>query len=309
MTFNSAIANDDISKIMPSIYNLLMADSGEHRYVKNDGPDKNPMKGWNAGWWYEGREETSVGFQYIAWREFEPSNGVFDKSAVERIIDRAGSDGRHLILRLHCDWAGLHDPTNPQERWKGWSAGCPEWMYDEGENSVGVTHITGMHKGDKDWQGNPLAPTITDYNDPKYLEQAIAKLAEFYDDDPRVYAIELGILGYWGEWHAHGSNLDSNGGYEIDKYSNSYTVSDQSKQQVYDSYLKEFSSARLMARYPSETIFENGNEIGFHNDFFMPENGQSIDFDNAVSARNLWLQGPIGGEARQNLRAMKREPC
>ncbi|MFK7996482.1 MAG: hypothetical protein AB8B87_20255, partial [Granulosicoccus sp.] len=47
----------------------------DHTYAKNDGPFKNPLKGWNSGW--DGgndHPESSVGFQYIPWKDFEPSD-------------------------------------------------------------------------------------------------------------------------------------------------------------------------------------------------------------------------------------------
>ena len=35
----------------------------EYTYPKNDGPYKNPLKGWNTGWWKD-YDYASVGFQY-----------------------------------------------------------------------------------------------------------------------------------------------------------------------------------------------------------------------------------------------------
>lgn len=111
--------------VMPAItYLLLSADSSlpiGYQFPKNEGPDKNPLKGWNSGWWLEDRNESSVGFQYIPWRRFEENNDNFDKTinVVESIIERPGSEDRYT--------------------------GCPEWMYE----NVGVEHITGMDRGVK----------------------------------------------------------------------------------------------------------------------------------------------------------------
>ena len=69
LIINNAIANEKASRLLSPIYYLLMGDSAEsgelieHRYIKNTGPDKNPMKGWISAWdLAEVREETSVGF-------------------------------------------------------------------------------------------------------------------------------------------------------------------------------------------------------------------------------------------------------
>lgn len=231
-------------------------------FTPNTGPDVNPLKGWNSGWW-DDRPETTVGFQYIAWKDFEPQNGQFDFGAVEDVINRSGSEGRHVTLRLYCDWHG-DDAT---------SRGCPDWMYSE----VGVDRIQGDN-----------GRYITDYNDPRYLEeatQAIEALASRYDDDPRLYTIQLGIIGYWGEWHTWGSQIDGE----------QYVITDETRTTVLEAYQAAFDNVELVARYADESTFD-GVDIGFHNDFFRPNNGHSDEFDDAVAAGQRWLGGPIGGE-------------
>jgi len=140
-----------------------------HTYPLTDGPDKNPLKGWNSGWWDDNPDAT-VGFQYIKWNEFEPTNGNFNFSYIENLIDRPGSRGRHLILRLYTDWFG-NDATS--------DAG-PSWLYND--FGVGRFQYGGKY--------------ITDYNNANYISQvieAIEALADRYDKDTRIYAIKLGV--------------------------------------------------------------------------------------------------------------------
>ena len=237
-------------------------------YPKNAGPERNPMKGWNSGW-SDDRLETTVGFQYIGWKELEPRNGSFDFAAVEDIIARPGSKDRHLILRLYCDWWGENEA----------SRGCPDWIYSE----VGVDRIRGDN-----------GRYITDYNDPRYIDeaiQAIEALGERYDDDPRVYAVQIGVLGYWGEWHTWGSQIDGE----------SYEITRDTETRILDAYRGAFDRAGLMARYPDRSILATADDIGFHNDYFRPANGHSAEFDEAVSAGERWRGGPIGGEVPPGL--------
>ena len=91
-----------------------------HTYTDTDGPDKNPMKGWNSGWW-DDFDLATVGFQYLKWNEFEPTDGNFNFSAVENIINRPGSEGKHIILRLYTDWFGNDQISD---------AG-PQWLYSD----------------------------------------------------------------------------------------------------------------------------------------------------------------------------------
>lgn len=233
-------------------------------YNKTDGPFKNPLKGWNSGWdGNNNHPESSVGFQYIPWKVFEPSDGSFDYAAVEKIIDREGSKGRHLMLRLYCDWHG-----------DNFESDCPKWLYTD----VGVARL----------QGNN-GRYITDFNDERYIaqaHQAIEALADRFDNDPRIYTFQMGLIGYWGEWHTFGSDF-GNGGYDL---------KDSTRISILDRYKSSFSRAKLMVRYPWREPTQSAAGIGFHNDFFVANNGHSDEFDEAVSAGDQWRKNPIGGE-------------
>jgi Domain of unknown function (DUF4832)/Beta-galactosidase len=140
----------------------------------SDGPDKNPLKGWNSGWW-NNHDFASVGFQYLSWNEFEPENNRFDWNAVEAVINREGSRGRHTILRFFCDW---------ESKYAG-----PAWLL----NTVA-----------RQQSGSAAA---TDYNDPDFIREAseaIQALTNHYKNDPRMFVFELGTVGWWGEWHTAG---------------------------------------------------------------------------------------------------------
>ncbi len=233
-----------------------------HTYPFTDGPDKNPMKGWNSGWW-DNFEPATVGFQYLKWSEIEPTDDNFDFGAVENVINRPGSAGRHLILRLHTDWDGE----------KATSDAAPAWLYSK----YGVKRL----------KASSSNKYITDYNDPNYINQvsqAIEALAAHYEDDPRIYAIQLGVLGYWGEWHTFGYNDDN------------FEIADTTMEQVIAVYKNNFSNKRLMGRYPWQAPLSLENNIGFHNDFFLPNNGHSNEFTQSVFWGKKWLEGPIGGE-------------
>jgi len=229
-----------------------------HTYPKTDGPDKNPLKGWNSGWWVD-KEIASVGFQYIPWKDFEPVDDQFDFAAVEEIIARPGSRGRHLILRLYADWQG--DDA---------SSFAPAWLYSD----LGVARMfdsTGRY--------------VTDYNDSNFLaeaKEAIQALGERYDDDPRSYAFELGVIGYWGEWHTFSFNGD-------------FTLSDETKSFILNAYSESFTHAKLMGRYPWREPLSGATNIGYHNDFFRLVE-HSHEFDQSILDQSKWLNGPIGGE-------------
>jgi len=317
VVFNSLFVSKSIAQqantsITPPIYHLLMDEAAElgeiidHSYSKNTGPDKNPMKGWSDGWnrIEQSRDETSVGFQYIPWWKFEPEDDEFEKAAVEDILAQHGTVGRHVIIRIFCDWAGDYDYDGNPNFNNGRARGCPEWIYTD----KGVAYIEGDEQT-RTVNGveETFTRSVTDHNDPVYIQEAqelITKLAEFYKDDPRLYAVELGVLGYWGEWHTFGSNLNPNPppgsdytAEDVDMYNQSYLIKDTSRQAILSTLQQNFPDTLLMGRYPYEDFMQDVDSIGYHNDFFMPNDGGNEAFENAVNDDERWKQGPIGGEA------------
>ena len=76
------------------------------------------------------------------------------------------------------------------------SDGGPGWLYDE----IGVERL-------RDENGK----YITNFNNEKFIseaQEAINALSIRYDSDPRIYTFQLGVIGYWGEWHSYGYSQD-----------------------------------------------------------------------------------------------------
>ena len=241
------------------ILNTVAQTPLNHTYETNTGPDKNPMKGWNSGWWND-FEFSSVGFQYLKWNQFEPTDDNFNFDAIEDVINRPGTQGRHIIIRLYTDWFGQEAASD----------GGPEWLYQD----YGVERFQDDGK------------YITNYNHVNYLSEvteAIQVLANYLDNDPRIYAIQLGVLGYWGEWHTFSFNGD-------------FEIADATRTEILNVYKNNFSRAQLMGRYPWREPLASENTIGYHNDFFKPNNGHSDEFDEAIFEGDKWLSGPVGGE-------------
>ncbi len=152
---------------------------------------------------------------------------------------------------------------------------CPGWLHSQ----KGVKRIKGEN-----------GTYITDYNDANYRQQAveaIKALAGRYNNDPRVHAFQIGILGYWGEWHTSGFRYQGGGGYN-------FTA--ETKNDIINAYKTHFTKAAIQGRYPWAEPLKSTSGIGFHNDYFVPNNGHSDEFDSTVSANKHWLNGPIGGE-------------
>jgi hypothetical protein len=134
--------------------------------------------------------------------------------------------------------------------------------------------------------GGGMAP---DYNDPRMLasmERLIAALGKRYNDHPRVAFIQIGLLGFWGEWHT----------YPRDEL----YASPATEQRIIDAYRKAFPDKSLMVRYARDYAGKQ-NWIGFHDDMFPEDTDNGKDWGFLAGLRREgraenWKRAVVGGE-------------
>lgn len=131
------------------------------------------------------------------------------------------------------------------------------------------------------------------------LVHFVRAFAARYDGDPRLTAVQTGLLGLWGEWHQSGCET--------------LGPSNAVKQAVRDAYLAFFTNTPVQTRYPRDPDSMH-TRFGFHEDYFpsftapciygFPECNDSGDWNlwycythvNPAAASN-WLRNPISGES------------
>jgi hypothetical protein len=227
------------------------------------GPLDNPMKGWcpytNAG---PIRQPYSMVFLYTSWKVLEPEEGryAFDRweKAEWSVPDAAG---KHVVLRVYVDY-----PSRP--------SGLPDWL----EGSIRLSPY-------KD-HGGGVSP---DYDSPRLIaamEKLIEAMGRRYDGDPRVAFIELGLLGFWGEWHTWPRDA-------------LYAKPD-TERRVIDAYRRAFPHKILMARYARD---DAGRQpwLGFHDDMFPEDTDNGHDWSFLAGLRRSgrggnWQRAAVGGE-------------
>lgn len=223
----------------------------------------NPLKGWcpytNAG---KIQQPYSMVFQYISWRELEPVENDFRFEAWEKSWDDQAGAGKHVIFRVYVDY-----PAKP--------SGLPDWLRKRGVKETAYQE----HGGGKS----------PDYDDPRVvagLERLIAALGKRYNQHPRVAFIQLGLLGFWGEWHTYP---------QVKLYASAET-----ERRVIDAYRKAFPDKCLMVRY-ARGYAGAQDWIGFHDDMFPQDvdNGQDWSFLAGLRREKRmdnWKVAVVGGE-------------
>ncbi len=240
--------------------------------VANDGPDINPLKGFNSGWWRGDDHHSSVGFQYIEWGVLEPEDDQWDWAAVEEVLDRAGTDGRHLILQFVVDW----DWRTPVDaNYLG-----PDWLLD----AVGERRGFDPHNPDREMRA-------TNYDHPAFVAEAteaIEKLTEYFGDDERNFVLQTGVLGFWGEWHTFPRE--------------DWAPSEETQEAILDAYLTNIGEDGLtQVRYPKEAINVPQSRMGYTNGFATLTEHGIEPFGEYIEEHELWRNGPVGGEWPPNI--------
>lgn len=266
----------DWSVAQASAYNAFM-DTVSHRFKPAPGPLDNPLKGWCTYTDSDLYLPYAMVFRYVSWRELEPTEGEYRFADWERKDWDNGTkaSGKHIVLRVYIDYPGI-------------APGLPEWLKAKGVKTTPYTakELEGYEPG----KAKGESP---DYESPVFvaaLEKLIAALGARYDKHPRVAFIQLGLLGFWGEWHT----------WPIEKL----FASAATQKRVVAAFQKAFPNKKLMARYAKG---EPGKQpwLGFHDDYFPEDTGDKEDWHFLRGMRESgrlenWRVAGIGGEMIPN---------
>lgn len=226
------------------------------------GAINNPLKGF--------RDHKQGGYGlleriYIPWNVIE--RGADD--GVERIIAHvnaiAKTGGRRfeelnvkLVPRVYLDWDGsAGTPKNPKQHW-------------------------------------PADLHTFDYDSPAFqarLRALVAKLGEAWDNDPRIFAVQMGLIGYWGEHHTPAPTAEQ-------------------RRLLTEAFQKAFKNKPVLVRHTDREFMAAG--FGIYYDTFAnldrePPNGPKDQFPWQATHvhRNIWKRAPIEGEVEYNWQQRK----
>lgn len=204
-----------IVKIVPEETDEILANPGMgwetfHRTSKQD---KN-LPSWIP---------STVHYARWGWRELEPRPGKIDYAFLDKVLKESHDSGQTLAFRVMC--------CSPDEG----RLYHPDWLKD-----IGGTILMA------DYQRQGPFP-IPDMDDPIILNahlDLIKRLGERYDGHPDLDHLDLGSIGWWGEWHLSGSK-------------NCKLPTLENRMKVVDAYLAAFKKTPLV-------MLINGKECTAH---------------------------------------------
>ncbi len=146
------------------------------------------------------------------WGTLEPEPGKIDYTFLDNVLKETREAGQQLTFRVMCCSTTPRDPY------------FPKWLKDVGGRII-----------ETQYQGGPILP-VPDLDDPVVLERHldfIRRLGERYDGHPDIDHIDLGSVGWWGEWHMSGSKTAS-------------MPKPETQQKIVDAWLAAFKKTQLL---------------------------------------------------------------
>jgi hypothetical protein len=179
----------------------------------------NPGMGWETFHRTAKQDKTlppwipsTVHYVRWGWGEVEPQPAKIDYPFLDRVLRETRESGQKLAFRVMCCSTTRNRPYHPQ------------WLREVGGREVQT-----------DYEGRgPLA--VPDLDDPVVLERhldLIKRLGQRYDGHPDIDHVDLGSVGWWGEWHMSGSR-------------NAKMPAAQTQKKIVDAYLAAFKKTPLV---------------------------------------------------------------
>jgi hypothetical protein len=222
----------------------------------------------------------SLEYSYFSMKDLMPSENTFDFSSIQQFKQDANSRGRHIVFRVYVDY-----PDNPP-------SGVPDWL-TTGNNAVVFKDYTDY--------GGGKSPDYTNTRLIAAMKSLIVEMGKTFDGDAGIAYIQVGLLGFWGEFHT----------YPHDDWFPAISIQND----ILSTYAKAFNttsicvSADQLQYYESssETIL-TGTKIGWHDDNFAvgTYDAKNLDWNfwPRVVARGMqdrWKVAVIGGEIQPDI--------
>lgn len=234
---------------------------------------------------------------YVPWREVEIADQVFDWGRFEtnRLLPiLAAYSNATFVLRPVADY-----PAGPaSDIALFYTGGEPDRDFPAFLTNAPL-YIPAYPYASCDGDGPGITP---DWNHPAMITQLVQFIQAFaarYDGDPRITAVQVGLLGLWGEWHQSGCDARA--------------PSNAVKIAVREAYKTYFTNTPIQIRAPRDPD-SIGTPFGFHEDYFpsytapciygFPYCSDTGDWNlhycyqhvNPAAATN-WTLNPISGES------------
>lgn len=223
---------------------------------------------------------STVHYARWGWGTLEPEPGKIDYAFLDDQLRRSREAGQALAFRVMCCSTNSNRPYHP------------DWLETIGGKTVQTRY------------GDSPPLEVPDLDDPQVLSahlDFIRRLGERYDGHPDIAHVDLGSVGWWGEWHMSNSSAIR-------------MPTLQTQKKIVDAYLAAFSETRLLMLVGGEEMLEYALEqgAGWRADCLGDMGGFSERWChmrqgyptmlNEAEAQHAWRQAPVAWETCWDIR-------
>ena len=179
----------------------------------------NPGMGWQTFHRTRNKDKSlpswipsTIHYARWGWGTLEPKPGQIDYAFLDNILKETRESGQKLAFRVMCCST---TPSRPYH---------PAWLKDIGGKILETK------------RGKGALVRVPDLDDPAILERHldfIKRLGERYDGHRDIDHVDLGSVGWWGEWHMSGA-------------SGARMPTPANRKKIVDEYLKAFQKTPLL---------------------------------------------------------------
>lgn len=194
-----AVPNSDTTTVVPEETDELLANPGMgwQTFHRTRDQDKN-LPDWIP---------STVHYARWGWGQLEPGPGEIDYAFLDDALQQTRAAGQRLAFRVMCCSTSPGRPYHPA------------WLQNVGGRIILADY------------GGQTGLAIPDLDDPNTLARHlhfIHRLGARYDGHPDIDHVDLGTVGWWGEWHMSNSTIATMPTVEnrrriIDAYADAFT--------------------------------------------------------------------------------------
>jgi hypothetical protein len=154
---------------------------------------------------------STVHYARWGWGELEPRPGELDAEFLDKVLAETRESGQQLAFRVMCASTYKGRPYHPK------------WIVELGGRELQCRY------------GDAGPFPVPDLDDPVVLDRHldfIKRLGARYDGHADIDHVDLGTVGWWGEWHMSNSNCKM--------------PSPETQKKIVDAYLASFKKTRLV---------------------------------------------------------------
>ena len=289
----SQIPDNEVVIRPVEIYDVLQNPGmGFMTFQRFNGDDLNEGSGWTEGFPIEYQEfdgdltnedhpATTIAYWRVYWKFIEPERGQYQWGMLDRALRTARSRGQTVMLRIAP--YGTGDERDVPDWYRDMVGPETEWKYNNPVNKWAVD------------------PEDTRYA--KYFGGLIRAMGERYDGHPDLEAVDLSIVGAWGE--GAGSELLSRKTMEalVDSYTESFTKTPIIAL-LMDKQTNTYANSRISVGWRVDCI----GDLGF---WAKDQNGWTHMYDfypqEIINAgvRDSWKTSPVSFEICGTFRRWK----